>query len=35
MTNNNTLPALYAIQYSEFHINRGAYIYYEVRYKNK
>ncbi len=29
MTNNN-LPALYAIQYSEFHINRGAYVYYEV-----
>jgi len=31
MTNNN-LPALYAIQYSEFDINKGAYIYYEVGY---
>jgi len=26
-----SLPALYAIQYSEFDINKGAYIYYEVR----
>jgi hypothetical protein len=26
----NDLPVLYAIQYSEFDINRGAYIYYEV-----
>ena len=24
------LPALYAIQYSEFDINKGAYVYYEV-----
>jgi hypothetical protein len=27
---NTSLPALYAIQYSEFDISRGAYIYYEV-----
>jgi hypothetical protein len=26
----NKLPALYAIQYSEFDINKGAYIYHEV-----
>jgi len=26
----NQLPTLYAIQYSEFDINRGAYIYYET-----
>lgn len=29
--NENHLPTLYAIQYSEFDINRGASIYYEVR----
>jgi hypothetical protein len=27
---NTSLPALYAIQYSEFDINKGAYVYYEV-----
>ena len=27
---NKQLPALYAIQYSEFDINKGAYIYHEV-----
>lgn len=27
---NNKQPALYAIQYSEFDINKGAYIYHEV-----
>lgn len=26
----NQQPALYAIQYSEFDINKGAYIYHEV-----
>lgn len=26
----NSFPALYAIQYSEFDINKGAYIYHEV-----
>jgi hypothetical protein len=27
---NNDLPALYAIQYSEFDIKKGAFVYYEV-----
>jgi hypothetical protein len=26
----NPLPPLYAIQYSEFDINKGAYVYHEV-----
>ncbi|CAF3980147.1 unnamed protein product [Rotaria sp. Silwood2] len=30
MMTNHDLPALYAIQYSEFDIYKGAYIYYEV-----
>ncbi|UJR15766.1 hypothetical protein I4U23_002700 [Adineta vaga] len=27
---NNSIPALYAIQYSEFDIKKGAYVYYET-----
>ncbi|CAF1474688.1 unnamed protein product [Rotaria magnacalcarata] len=30
MLTNNNLPVLYAIQYSEFDINRGAFVYHET-----
>ncbi|CAF1064770.1 unnamed protein product [Rotaria sordida] len=34
MMTNHDLPALYAIQYSEFDIYKGAYIYYETAHTN-